>query len=294
VTHLIGDRDPNESDLLVRIAGQNYDAVIDMCGMVPRLVRVALDAVGDRPHYTLVSTCSVYSDTRKPGVDESAPVHPVLARRTEEIDGDTYGPLKVACENEVRAVHGERAQIVRPGLIVGPRDPTDRFTYWPVRLTAGGCALVPGPAGALVQGIDGRDLAAFVLAGAEQRRGGTFNAVGEPISMGSLIELCQGPSSEVEWVEAAWLEDQEVEPWSDLPVWVGTDPDNAGFGQISNRKAVEAGLNLRPVAETVADTVAWFAAERGGRDALEAGIDIEREAELLLAWRDHKASVPSL
>ncbi len=282
---LTGERDPREGPGLDALVGRRWDAVLDFCGYVPRVVRAGIEALGSNGRYTFISSCSAFSEVSAPGVDESGTLAEPPPFDVEEITGETYGGLKVACEREAQTAYGDRAWIVRPGLIVGPRDPTDRFTWWPVRIAAGGTTLAPAPRDQLVQGIDARDLAAFLLDGVEAGRSGAHNAVGDPVTLEQLVELCQsaaGPgAAEVVWMDGPWLEAQDVEPWTQVPMWVGSDPSDAGFNAFANTAARAAGLELRPMAQTVKDTLAWF---EGGRDALKTGLSPEREAELIAAW----------
>jgi nucleoside-diphosphate-sugar epimerase len=274
-----GDRDGRLDEL----AQRDFDAVVDTSGYVPRIVRETIDALGDVGHYTFVSSISVYADLSRPGVDEDAPVAP-LAEETEEYRSEAYGPLKALCEQAVQEVYGDRATIVRPGLIVGPWDPTGRFTYWPVRVAAGGEVLAPEPRDAPVQVIDVRDLGGWILRLAADGVPGTFNATGPrpPLSIEQTLGTCRevaGSDARFTWVPSEWLVEQGVGEWMELPLWLA-DPAYAGMMDADVSRALEAGLELRPLAETVADTLAWV---RSGEAPIEppAGLDRDRERELL-------------
>lgn len=285
VETVLGDRDGG----LGALAGRTWDAVLDPSGYVPRVVGAAVSALAGRVGlYAFVSTISTYATPITPGADESAPLAALADPAAEEVTGETYGGLKAACERVVAHGFGERALVVRPGLIVGPHDPTDRFTYWPRRLSRGGDVLAPAVPGQPVQVIDVRDLAAWTLGMIERGAGGTFNATGpaEPLTLGALLEraaLALGAPSRIVWVDEAFLLERGVEPWTELPLWVPAG--EAGIDEVSIARALAAGLALRPLAETVRDTLAW---DRARPDSARDGSKVlkpEREAELLAAWR---------
>jgi 2'-hydroxyisoflavone reductase len=222
------------------------------------------------------------------GIDEAAPVARLADPATEVIDGETYGGLKALCEEAAEAAMPGRVLTVRPGLIVGPWDPTDRFTYWPRRIAAGGDVLVPGGPERPVQFIDGRDLAAWIAGAVRRGLTGTFNACGpgEETAMGELFAACvavSGSEARPAWADERALIAAGVEPWSELPLWVGegADPGNAGFMQVSSARAIAEGLAFRPVEEIVRDTLAWEAEHPEFRSP--AALTPDREAELLAA-----------
>jgi 2'-hydroxyisoflavone reductase len=286
--HLTGDRDGG----LDPLRGRSWDAVVDCSGYVPRVVADSAQLLADSVEwYIFISTISVYPDYRGPGIDEDAPVATMDDESVEEVDEHTYGPMKALCEQAVTAALPDRSMIVRPGLIVGPHDPTDRFTYWPVRIADGGEVLAPGDPAAPAQWIDVGDLASFVVDQAECRTTGVFNAVGpaEPATLGDVLEACLAavapPGTELRWVKDEFLAAHGVEPWSDIPLWLGGDPEMAGFEQISGRRALEAGLRHRPVAETVRDTLAWHRQDDGEVPRSGFKLSRDREAELLTAYR---------
>lgn len=284
VEEILGDRNTD----LERLRGRRWDAVIDTCGYLPRELRASTAALGDEVEcYVFVSSVSVYA-APEPGADEHAPLSMPDDHANETIDGDTYGPLKAQCEHIVQAALPGRALIVRPGLIVGPHDPTDRFTYWPARLARGGDVLAPAPADSRVQFVDVRDLAEWIVRLAEARACGVFNAVGpqEPLTMGELLGACArvaGNGARLQWVDEARLLAAGVAPWTELPLWIPrSDPLHAGFQSFDGRKAFSAGLSCRPIEETVRDTLVW-AQSRGEGHGWRAGLAPERERALLAA-----------
>jgi 2'-hydroxyisoflavone reductase len=279
--HIHADRNGG----LGALEGRSFDAVVDTCGYVPREVRESGAAMPDVGLYAFVSSLSAHIDGARPYATEDDDLHEPPFPETEEVDGDTYGPLKVACEREVRGMFGDRALVIRPGLIVGPYDPTDRFTYWVRRVAAGGEVLAPAPADASAQWVDARDLATFVLTLCEQTRGGTYSAVTPPgaHTMGELLETCRtvsGSEAELTWVSREFLDEHGVEQWSDLPVWI---PEFPWFMLFDPSRAVAAGLTARPIDETVRDTLAWDR-DREQTWPMGAGLAPDRERELLTAW----------
>ncbi len=288
---LRGDRDGD----LKALEGRRWNAVVDTSAYVPRHVRLSAGLLKNAvSHYVLISTISVYADFTKPGMDETAPVGKLPDETVEKVDGDTYGPLKALCEKAAEREMPEGVTVIRPGLIVGPNDPTDRFTYWPVRLARGGEVLAPGSPSDPVQFIDVRDLAEWTVHTIESRVLGTFNATGpkEPLLLLGLLEACRkvsGAEATLTWVDADFLEQQKVAAWSDMPVWVPPRGDTAGLGRLSVKRALERGLAFRPVLATVRDTLAWWRSLPNERQAaLKAGLKPEREAEVLGAWRARK------
>jgi 2'-hydroxyisoflavone reductase len=290
---LRGDRDGD----LKALVGRKWDAVIDPSGFVPRIVRASAELLAPNiGHYVFISSISVYPEgATKVGMNEDDAVAelPAGAEASEEVP-KYYGALKAACEKTVAQVLPGRSSSVRPGLIVGPRDPTDRFTYWPVRVARGGEVLAPGNGDDPVQFIDARDLARFLVTVVEQRATGTFNATGPAarLSIRELLQACKraaGSDARFVWVDAKFLEEQKVSPWSDLPVWAGSDPTNA-FAQIDCRRAIGRGLTFRSAEETARDTLAWWATLPEERRAkLRTGLSADRETAVLSAWSKRKA-----
>jgi 2'-hydroxyisoflavone reductase len=287
VETLIGDRDGK----LDALEGGRWDAVIDTSGYLPRHVRLSAEllapAVG---RYVFISSISVYAGFSKPN-DESSPVGRLESDTIEEVSGETYGPLKALCEQAAQAALPGRTIVIRPGLIVGPLDPTDRFTYWPARADRGGEILAPGAPGDPIQVIDVRDLADWTLDLLEGgARDGTFNAVSPPrrFTMGGLLEDCvavAGNDAQLTWVDAEFLAAENVSPWSDMPVWIPPGGEEGAASLTSVDRAVAAGLTFRPLRDTVRDTLDWY---RGlpeqRRRELRAGIAPKREREVLAAW----------
>lgn len=285
VEQLRGDRDGD----LGALAGKRWDAVIDTSGYVPRVVRASAEALRDAAgRYVFISTISVYPEFGQTGIDEGAPVGTLDDATVEEITGPTYGPLKALCERAVEEVFPGRAVIIRPGLIVGPYDPTGRFTYWPARIARGGDVLVPRALDWPTQIIDVRDLAAFAVAMAEGGAPGTYNATGpaDPLTFGELFATARevaGSDARPVVVPESFLLAENVGPWMELPLWVPDTPENKGFAAIDCRRAIAAGLTFRPLVETVRDTLAWERTVPADA-ARPAGLAPEREASLLRDW----------
>jgi nucleoside-diphosphate-sugar epimerase len=296
---------PNEVELLVgdrngkldALKGRQWDVVIDNPTTLPAWVRDAAQVLQSNvERYVFISTISVYGEV-KTGPDENAP--------TEKYEGadpyketleamkaggyKTYGPLKALSEKEAEKWFPGKTLIIRPGLIVGPRDETDRFTYWPVRIDKGGEVLAPGSPDDPVQFIDARDLAEWTIRMAENRETGIYNATGpaKPLGIGGMLDgikdaLKSNPN--LTWVSEDFLTQQKVEPWSDMPVWTGKD---SGLARAKIDRALSKGLTFRPLAETARDTLTWFKSLPQERQSHpKAGLSAEREAEVLAAWKE--------
>lgn len=282
VEKIHGDREKD----LDKLSGRNWDAVIDTCGYVPRIVRSSASALKGRvEQYVFISSISVYSDFSKIGINESGPLGMIEDETIEEITGESYGPLKVLCEKAVQEIFGINSLIVRPGLIVGPHDPTDRFTYWPVRVARGGEVLAPDRPDALTQIIDVRDLSDFVVELIEQNVSGVFNATGpdHELRFGYLLDTCKlvsASDAKFKWAPLEFLTKNKVEPWSDLPAWLPDSGENAGSSRVDVTKAVRAGLKFLPLEKTVRDTLDW-ANTRPADHNWRAGLTPAREKELL-------------
>lgn len=291
VEWLAGDREMGDYASLV---GREFDVCIDNACSVPRWVRDAADVLaGHVRHYVFISTISVYADGSVPGQDESAareqfhgPDAMAVTLADLRATPALYGSLKTRCEDEAHARYAGMATIIRPGLIVGPGDATDRFTYWPVRIARGGQVLAP-PLADPIQIIDVRDLAEWTIRVAETHATGDFNAVGPAgvLTMGALLDAsikAASSDARIRSASAAFLSGQGVRPWQDLPVWIPGDGDTCGFHRRSNRRAVDAGLTFRPIAATVADTLTWWRQLSDTRQkSLKIGLTAEREATLL-------------
>ncbi|MGI8482076.1 MAG: NAD-dependent epimerase/dehydratase family protein [Chthoniobacterales bacterium] len=300
VEQLIGDHNGQWDALKNR----KWDVVIDNPTTLPAWVRDAARILkGNVGRYVFISTISVFADTSKPGMDESGPLvryagaDPMKETRETVLASKfaLYGPLKALSEQEAETWFPKQVLIIRPGLIVGPRDETDRFTYWPVRIDRGGEVLAPGDPADPVQFIDGRDLAEWVIRMAEQGETGIYNATGpdKMLGVGAMLEGIKNAiksKANFTWVNADFLEVEKVAPWSDMPVWVPPRGEEAGMGRISNQRALAKGLTFRPLAETARDTLAWFKSQPLDRQArLKTGLSPQREAEVLAAWHKRPA-----
>lgn len=290
VEEIHGDRTKD----LGALAGRRWDAVIDAAGYLPRVVHMSVEALSASvDHYTFISTISVLANFREPGMDESAPLGRLADPTTEEVTGDAYGPLKALCEETVEAVMPGRVLVVRPGLIVGPDDPTDRFTYWPARIERGGEVLAPVGPELETQIIDVRDLAEWTIRMVEAKETGVFNATGPaaPLTLGEVFDTCRtvsGSDAQPLWVPEAFVTEMGIAPWMELPLWVGGNDQMAGFAKIDCRKAIAAGLTFRPLEETVIDTLAWDRRREGL--SRKAGLTAEKEAAALEAWHAREAA----
>ena len=297
VEQLHGDRNTGD---LAALKGRKWDVCIDNPTSLPFWVRDAGQVLkGNVGHYLFISTISVYADGSKPGINENSPLaqykgKDAMAETQQTLRADIenlYGPLKALSEAEAHKQFGKNVTIVRPGYIVGPRDETDRFTYWPHRVAQGGEILVPGDGHDPIQIIDGRDLGEWMIRLAEAGTTGTFNACGPdyPLSMDAMLYGCQavtGGGMRLTHVDQTFLQEQQV----GLPIWVPSkDSEYAGYGSVSNQRAIAAGLTFRPLATTVQDLLAWFRSLPAERQAkLNAGVTREKEAELLKAWHARK------
>ena len=291
VEELTGDRDTNDYQSL---KGRQWDVCIDNPTSVPFWVRDAAAVLkGNVKHYIFISTVSVYEGNGKAGEDEGGAraVYKgadAMAETTATLRKDMrlYGPLKALSEDEAHKHFAGMTTVIRPGLIVGPGDETDRFSYWPLRLQRGGKTLVP-PLQDPVKFVDGRDLAEWAIRMAEQRTFGDFNAFGpaNELTMGSMLrQINEATGNKAQFVEATekFLDENKVSAWGDLPVWVPGGGETAGFHRRSNARAVKAGLTFRPVAQTTTDFLAWWSTlDEKRRATVRSGLKPEREAELL-------------
>src|SRR5437762_2033616 len=295
VEQLIGDRNGQ----LDALKNRQWDVAIDNPTTLPGWVRDAAQILkGNVERYVFISTISVYADTGQ-GVDETAPLAkydgPDPCKETIEAvkasGYKTYGPLKVLSEQEAENWFSGKTLIIRPGLIVGPGDQSDRFTYWPVRVDRGGEVLAPGKPIDPVQFIDARDLAEWTIRMAENRETGIYNATGpaKPLEIAQMLDGIKDAlhsNATFVWLPAEFLKQQKVEAWSDMPVWAG---DELGLSRTKIDRALAKGLTFRPLAETARDTLAWFKSLPQDRQSkLRAGLTPEREAEVLAAWKKSK------
>jgi 2'-hydroxyisoflavone reductase len=279
VEKLRGDR----REELSALAGRGWDAVVDPSGYLPHVVRRSAEALRDSVgRYLFVSSVSVYAGFHS-GPDENAPRGELGDMPADELlpAFENYGPLKALCEDAVREVYDGRATIVRPGLIVGPHDPTGRFTYWPHRVARGGEVLVPAPPEREVQFVDVRDLGRWVVELLERDVGGAFNATRPGVPWGEVIETARaavGPEAEPVWIPDEFLLAHEVGEWMELPMWLA-DPEWVGMNQADVSRAEAEGLTHRPLEETIRATL------EEGELTDDAGMEPERERELIEAWR---------
>lgn len=295
VRELTGDRDTGD---VAALRDGEWDVCIDNPTSVPHWVRdVGAVLRGKVGHYVFISTLSVFADSSQPGLTEEAALAPYEGEdamretmATLRADMRLYGPLKALSELEAEKQFPGITTVIRPGLIVGPGDASDRFTYWPVRLARGGEVLAPGDGSDPVQFIDARDLAEWTIRIAEQRALGIFNATGPDyeLSMAAMlygIRAVTTAGARLTWVPAEFLAEHGVAAWAHMPAWVPGAGETAGFSRVSNARAIRSGLTFRPLATTAADTLEWFGRQPADRKAaLRAGITAEREAEVLSAW----------
>ena len=300
-THLYPDLEKLVGDRLeshAALEGRKWDVVIDTSGYFPRVVEAAAAALaGNIGQYIFISSVSVYADFSKKGITEDDPVGTVTPEEVAEVDsmrkitGLNYGPLKALCEQAAEKAFPGKTCNIRPGLIVGPMDKSDRFTYWPVRIQQGGEVLVPDSPDVVTQVIDVRDLGEWIVHCAEQDVTGVFNATSPPeqLTMGELFETCKevsGSDAMFTWVTKEFLDEHEVAAWSDMPVWLPLDGESAGHPFVRVDPAVKAGLVYRPIGETVRDTLDWWAnVDQERKDKpMRSGLTAVREMELLAAW----------
>lgn len=288
--HRLADRDGD----LAALASGEWDAAIDTSAYLPRQVRALAAALHGRVgHYQLVSSISVYASLDTPGVDEQGALQVLPDPTVQQVTGATYGGLKALCEAAAQDGFAGRCLVNRPGLLVGPHDPTGRFTWWVQRLQRGGTVLAPGDAATPVQFIDARDAAAWMLLQAERRTLGVFNLTGppQPLSIGGLLETARetlNPAARLQWVGEQYLLDQGVAPWSDLPVWLPRG--QADLHKVSIARALATGLTCQPLVDTLRDTAQWAAgaastsAAADGPPRPSVGLSAEREAALLAGW----------
>mgnify|MGYP000598445070 FL=1 len=290
VETITGDRGQD----IEKLSGREWDAVIDVAGYLPRIVRLSAQGLQGRVgRYVFISSISAYAGFSKIGINESDPVGKLKNESVEEINEETYGPLKALCEKMVQDLYGDRALVIRPGLIVGPYDPTDRFTYWPMRVKRGGDMVTPDKPNAPIQIIDVRDLSAFIIKLMEENASGIYNATGPDyeLTMGAMLDACKrvtGSVAAFHWASVEFLKEHKVEPWSDMPVWIPDTGEDAGFSRIDVSKAIHAGLEFRPLENTIRDTIAW-AETRPADHEWRAGLNPEKETMLLaLLKRNHQ------
>lgn len=292
VEKLRGDRDGQ----LDALKGRTWDACVDTSGYVPRIVKMSAELLAPSiEQYLFISTVSVYASGAPVGADESAPLETIDDPTSEDIKGNgfkNYGALKALSEKAADAVMPGRVTNIRPGLIIGPGDPTGRYSHWPTRLAEGGEVLCPGDGSTPVQFIDSRDLAAWIVHLIETNTRGTMNALGPdtPITMKQVIDqtnAAAGNRATPVWVPWPFLEKREVAPWAEMPMWIPNQGEDAGFGTTSNARAVKAGLTFRPIGDTAKDTLAWLGTlpPELAQRFRSSGIKRDKEDQILAAWK---------
>lgn len=299
VEKIFGDRNHN----LDALAGRRFDAVIDTCGYLPGAVRASAEFLSQAvEHYTYISSISVYEDRTRPGTNEDSPLCKLTDEQLREAEaikpvnpivavnyGEMYGGLKVLCERAAEEAMPGRTLVIRPGLIVGPHDYSDRFTYWVSRVARGGEVLAPGRPERLVQLIDDRDLAEWIIRLVEVRQTGIYNATGPdyPLTMQRILEECKTVSESdaaLTWIDEDFLLEQGAAPWGEVPLWIPKIDDTVEF-----EKALHSGLTFRPLSETIRDTLAWEQTRPLDAKRL-AGIEPEKELRILQAWHQRTSA----
>ncbi len=295
----------NRNSDLMKLQGRRWDAVIDTCGYLPSSVRASAEALSDSvDHYVFISSLSVYADVSTPGIDETATVATLTDEQLEKAEaidssgqvsavtyGEMYGGLKALCERTLEEILPDRVLVIRPGLIVGSHDYTDRFTYWVVRVARGGEVLAPGRPERYVQLIDVRDLAEWIVKMLERRETGVFNATGLPgeLTMERMLEECQavsGSAASLTWVSDSFLSREKVRAWGEVPLWLPEDASELkGFMFVNCDQAVNSGLVFRPLSETIQDTLDWREKDCPNEE-LKAGLSSEKEQNLLRKWHE--------
>jgi 2'-hydroxyisoflavone reductase len=302
VETIYGDRNSD----LAKLRGRHWDVVVDTCGYLPRTVRASAEILSHSVDvYVFISSLSVYADFSQLGIDEAAPLATLTSEQLEKANaidssgqvsavtyGEMYGGLKALCEQAAEEALPNRVLIIRPGLIVGPDDYTDRFTYWVVRVARGGELLAPGRPLRYLQFIDVRDLAEWTVRMIERKETGVYNANGLPhnLTMERVLEACKmvsGSDASFTWVSDDFLLQEEVSPWSEMPLWLPEEsaPQMKGFMLINCDKAVDAGLSFRYLNDTIKETLTWHETNRANEE-LKAGIAPDKEHRLLRKWHE--------
>ena len=284
VEKLYGNRDRD----LKALEGRKWDAIVDTSGHIPRIVDASSKVLKEATsHYTFISTIGVYENFSCLNIDENYPLAKLDDASNEEITERTYGALKAGCEQLIQHYFPGQSLIVRPGMIVGPNDPTDRFTYWPVRISEGGVVLVPGMPSQSVQFIDVRDLARWIVDMIEKQVTGVYNATGHVMSFEQLLAECQRvcqTNVKLDWVSEKFLLEHQVKDWEELPLWLSSQKNMPGFLNISIEKALKSGLRLRPLSETISATLDWNNQRK--EYTPQAGMDRNKEQKVLRLWKE--------
>ena len=283
---------------LHKLKGREWDAVVDTSGHLPRAVRDAAEALANSVNrYVFVSSQNAYANVSVPGIAEDYPLGTLTEEQLNQANaidttgqpsyGSLYGGLKAQCEQAAEEVMPNRVLVLRPGLIVGPYDYSDRFTYWVVRVAAGGEVLAPGRPQRFIQFIDARDLAQWTIEMIERNAAGAYNTHGQPstLTMQGLLDECKHVSqsdAQFVWASEEFLLEQQVGAWSEMPLWLPEDaaPHLKGFMLISPRKAIADGLTFRSVSETIRDTLVWYQTHHTN-EPLKAGLNSDKERELI-------------
>lgn len=280
---IVGDRDADLDRVSDQLRGRKWDAVIDTSGMYPRVVRKSAELLAGAGQYVFISTISVFADTMPPNTDENGPLNTVSDPTVEKMTtAEDYGGFKVLCEQAVADVFGDRALIIRPSLIVGPHDYTNRFDYWVSRVAEGGEVLAPARPDFPVQFIDARDLGEWVIRCVEARTMGTYNATGVSLPLDDLLSKVKevsGSDAHIVWASEGFLLEHGVIPWQELPLW--TAEKGLAFNMLNVQKAINAGLTFRPLADTVRDTLNWVNAQK---NRPQTSLPRDREQTLLNEW----------
>lgn len=282
---LIGNRNGD----LKALKGKKWDAVIDTCGFVPHAVRASADILSDSvKHYSFISSGSVYDHLGEVDINENHPLKHMSIEEADKLTAGTAGPVynehygvfKALCEKEVERCFPSQNLIIRAGIIVGPYDYADRFSYWINRVDEGGEVLAPGRRDKEIQLIDVRDLAEWIVIKVENNLTGTFNTVGPDytLTMEQFLINCKkntNSNATFTWIDESFLLDQEVQFWSEIPLWIPDEVKVPGFLSIDNKKAIDQNLTFRPLSDTIKDTLAWeYTRTKAER---KAGLSVEKE-----------------
>jgi 2'-hydroxyisoflavone reductase len=288
VEMLQGNRDGD----LDALKNRCWDAIIDTSGHLPRFVEASSKILSTATnHYTFISTVGIYENFHSFNIDENYPLAKLADKTNEEINEKTYGALKASCEKVIEQHFADHFLVIRPGLIVGPRDPTNRFSYWPLRIMEGGKILAPGSSTQTLQFIDVRDLAKWVVSMVERQETGFYNATGpaSPLSFEEFLNQCAQISNNAvsfTWVNEDFLIEHEVQDWTELPLWLSYKRNMPGFLHIDARKAIKAGLTFRPLIQTISAILDWEGQHRAAE--AQIGLSRKKEQELLKLWKQEK------
>lgn len=285
---ILGDRRTD----MEKVTHTQWDAVIDTCGYLPKEVRISAEALKTlTKQYTFISTESVYADDHLAGIEEDGRIVVLEDPTTQTVDGYTYGGLKALCEQKVQEMYPNNSLLIRPGFIVGPDDPSDRFTYWVVRANQKGNFTIPGSANAPMQFIDVRDLSNWIIQMIEEKATGIFNTngLGAPLTFGEFMKKAVttlGKGAEAVWLPEDFIMQQEEFDFNDYPLWVPDTKEYYSAHRFSSAKAMAHGLKFRPIEETIVDTANWFT-QRENQE-MRCGINEEKEKTFLQRYRNNQ------